>query len=192
MEQNKKEDKEKVKQELTQEAKELLEKSQISIWLDTYDDIFSDFDPRPFSVRALSDDLLVEAKKAVREKKEALELRFLIPQAERKPEQEAIIKKRLHEHFRKHRNILEKEIKGTIRKGIFLAFFGFVLMAAATFLAYTQKKMLSTFLRVLFEPAGWFSIWFGLEQIFYKAGEKKPDLEFYKKMSKVEITFSSL
>ena len=49
------------------EIKELLEKTQISLWLDDYADIFSDFDPRPFSQRALSDDFLNEAKKVVRE-----------------------------------------------------------------------------------------------------------------------------
>ena len=36
------------------EKQDLLSKGEISILLDTYDDIFSDFDPRPYSQRALS------------------------------------------------------------------------------------------------------------------------------------------
>ena len=52
----------------TLEQTALLKKSEISLSLDNYDDIFSDFDPRPFSQRALSDDFLIEAKKASRDK----------------------------------------------------------------------------------------------------------------------------
>ena len=36
----------------------------ISIVLDSYDDLFSDFDPRPYRIRALSDDFLLECKKS--------------------------------------------------------------------------------------------------------------------------------
>jgi hypothetical protein len=42
--------------------------NEIKLMLDTYDDIFSDFDPRPFSQRTLSEDFLEEARKASREK----------------------------------------------------------------------------------------------------------------------------
>ncbi len=48
--------------------KELLNKARLSIWLDIYDDIFSDFDSRPFHERALSDDFIHEAKKMAKEK----------------------------------------------------------------------------------------------------------------------------
>ena len=40
---------------------------EISIAIDTWDDIFSDFDPRPFEVRALSEDFIAELKKRYRE-----------------------------------------------------------------------------------------------------------------------------
>ena len=33
----------------------------VSLWLDTYEDIFSDFDPRPYGQRALSEDFVAEA-----------------------------------------------------------------------------------------------------------------------------------
>jgi hypothetical protein len=39
------------------------------------------------------------------------------------------------------------------------------------------------------EPAGWFFVWEGFERIFDYTKEKKPEIEFYKKMSKVEIGF---
>ena len=36
---------------------------EISIAIDTWDDMFSDFDPRPFNMRALSEDVMAELKK---------------------------------------------------------------------------------------------------------------------------------
>ena len=59
--------------------KKLLQLSEISLIIDTYDDIFSDFDPRPYSQRALSDDFLLEARKASKDKVSGtFELNFLV------------------------------------------------------------------------------------------------------------------
>ena len=52
----------------------------VSLWLDTYEDIFSDFDPHPYGQRALSEDFLAEARRAVRDRRDEVpELRFLVP-----------------------------------------------------------------------------------------------------------------
>ena len=60
-----------------QEAKQL---SQISMWMDSYDDIFSDFDPRPSSQRSISDDFLIESRRAAKDKVTGtFELKLLIP-----------------------------------------------------------------------------------------------------------------
>ena len=45
-----------------------LREGNISLILDSYNDMFSDFDPRSFSERALSDDFLSECKRAARDK----------------------------------------------------------------------------------------------------------------------------
>lgn len=52
----------------SKKTKRLIPSQNISIWLDTYDDIFSDFDYRQFSEKALSDDFLTELQKMYREK----------------------------------------------------------------------------------------------------------------------------
>ena len=59
--------------------------SEISLNLDSYDDIFSDFDPRPYSERAMSQDFLAEAHRASIDKGFGqIELNFLIPKNKRK------------------------------------------------------------------------------------------------------------
>lgn len=176
------------------ESKEkILKMSEISLWLDDYDDLFSDFDPRQYSQRALSDDFLAEAKKASRDKDpNKLELRFLIAEAKRDLKNEAVIKKRLHEHFSKHAHILGNEIKGTRNKSVAAAFLGVMLMLAATYInSLEAATFVSRFLFVLLEPAGWFVTWFALDRLFYVTERKKAEYEFYRKMSKCEIIFSS-
>jgi len=47
------------------------------------------------------------------------------------------------------------------------------------------------FLLILFEPAGWFFFWEGLDQVVFESKKTKPDLEFYEKMAKSDIYFLS-
>jgi len=176
-----------------EEKQKLLQMSEISLWLDDYDDIFSDFDPRPYSQRSLSDDFLLEAKKAAKDKSpDKIELRFLVPSAKRSSEREGVIKKRLHEHFKKHHDILHKEMKEIRRGGLVILLGAVFTMLAASYVEFLPLSgFLSKLLFVLLEPTGWFMAWIGLERIFYTPRQRKPDLEFYEKISKSEITFTS-
>jgi len=189
--------KEELKSELKKEFDEekikeaLLSKAEISLWLDTYEDIFSDFDPRPFTQRALSVDFLDEIKRASRDKVSGqIELRFMIPKDLRKESDENQIKKRLKEHFKKHADETNKEVKKTIGKGIFIAALGFAFMFIAVIIhSYMLKEMLKVILTTLLEPAGWFLMFYGLDRVFYGTQSRKPDSDFYNKMSKAEVSF---
>lgn len=181
------------KSKLEKEIETIIDKSEISLILDTYDDIFSDFDPRPYSIRGLSDDFINEAKKALRETKpDVFELKFLIPEMQRRPGQEPLIKKRLKDYFKKQLMMLEKEMKSVRKNGVKLAIIGFILMISAALL-YTlnsgSNQLWIQLLVIPIEPAGWFFVWEGFERIFNYTKEKKPDIEFYKKMNKAEISF---
>jgi len=183
-----------VKETTEDETTRLMKLSEISLWLDTYDDIFSDFDPRPYSERALSDDFLSEAKKASKEKTSGrIELRFIVPGEQRDNDLEVIIRKRLHEHFRKHAVRLEDEAKMLQRRGVFTAASGFLLMILASYVSWRKgDSFVYSMLMTVLEPSGWFITWFGLDQLFYTSNQKKPDLEFYMKMAKCDIEFISL
>ncbi|MBN2251110.1 MAG: hypothetical protein JW724_03435 [Candidatus Altiarchaeota archaeon] len=175
------------------EKEELLRMSRISLILDSYDDIFSDFDPRPYSQRLLSDDFLSEARKEVKEKKTGeIELDFLIPSDKRSEEDERVIKKRLHEYFRKHYKSLQEEMSRIRRNSLIAIVLGMCLMVAATYVStYGAGDFTYNLLLVLLEPGGWFITWYALDQLFYNARQKKADLEFHKKMSRCEINFTA-
>ena len=162
----------------------------VSLILDSYDDIFSDFDPRSYSERALSDDFLSECKKAARDKEDRLELRFLIPKQKRNYRDEIKIKKRLKDHFHRHFLETNKKINKIKMSGLIWFILGAIVMTLGTFL-YSQRDngFLFTFLFIMSEPAGWFFFWEGLAKIFITSKKELPDYEFYKKMSKSEIVF---
>ena len=178
--------------EKKESERKLLRLSEISLQLDTYDDIFSDFDARPYSNRALSDDFLIESKKASKDKPSGgIELKFLMPTRERNSQNEILIKKRLHEHFTKHYIILKEEVINLKKKGIIMALAGVFMIFIATYLFSINQSWPIKFLEVLLEPAGWFTAWTGLEDIYYTGRELKRNLDFYEKMSKAEINFLS-
>jgi hypothetical protein len=174
------------------EKQRLLQLSEISIILDTYDDIFSDFDPRPYDVRSLSDDFLLEVKKATRQKGSKIELKVLMPAALRKHEQETIIKKRVKAHYRNaaeqiNRDILKMREKG----GLFILVGVVILTFVVLMLSVVSAGLLQTFFLFLFEPAGWFTLWNGFDYMFLQPSSRYDERDFYHKMSNSEISFIS-
>lgn len=177
------------------EIAQLQPRKEVSFWLDGYDDIFSDFDPRPYNLKGFSVDFLDETQRALREMPpEPFVFRLLIPSDKRRPLEEAIIRKRLRDHAKKHHALLKKEQKKIKQKGISVSALGMVLIGLATFVAYQSDggaKLLFSILQVLLEPAGWFSIFFGLETLFRDRPEQKPDYDFYYKLTKADLKFES-
>lgn len=173
------------------ETQRLLQISEISLMLDTYDDIFSDFDPRPYAERALSIDFLEEAERASKDKASGmLEINFLIPKDKRNEGKEMTIKKRLKEHFKKHLQIFKKEKNKTIRNGIMFIGFGILFMILAVIILQQEAASITVnFLIVLLEPAGWFLFWEGLNMVIFESKKINPKLEFYEKMHKCDVNF---
>ena len=168
--------------------------SQISLWLDSYNNIFSDFDPRSYNQRALSDDFLSEIKRASSDKASgSIELSFLIKKNKRNSADESTIKRRLKAHFKRHEELLKKEKNKIIVQGLLFSMAGVLLMFAATIIIFRfgYTSLMLSFLIVMMEPAGWFSFWEGLNTMYFESKRVNPELEFYNKMNNAEIVFTS-
>jgi len=165
-----------------------MKEGNISLILEDYQDIFSDFDPRPYAEKALSDDFLQECKRAVRDKAEGFELRLLIPSKKRNFLNETKIKKRLTDHFEKHFKEKQKEISSIKQQGVIWFIVGTALLMIETFL-YGYDSFFLRLIKTMMIPAGWFSFWEGLEKIFINSREKAPELDFYRKMASCKIYF---
>jgi hypothetical protein len=164
---------------------------QVSIWLDTYDDIFSDFDPRPFSERALSDDFISELKKVSREDSLSVsEMKLLVPEKNRKHGDETIIIKRLHSYFRGVHSFMQKKVRRIRLRGISMVLAGIVMLfLAALIVNQSSTQFGMKLLLILCEPAGWFFMWTGFDTLFFSSRQTTSQLEFYNKLLKSKITF---
>lgn len=172
--------------------KEELQHANVSLILEGYHDIFSSFDPRPYSEKALSDDFLIECKRAARDKDEdGFELILSLPKAKRIFADEVKIRKRLKDHFRKHYIEKEKENSKLKKKGVFWVFLGVIInILVVSGLINFESNLLHTILSI-FEVPSWFLMWEGLGKIFIDPYKNEFEYQFYKKMSNVTITFRS-
>lgn len=173
-------------------AQNSIREGNISLVLDSYNEIFSDFDPRHYSQRALSDDFLVECKKAARDKDFELELRLLIPKLKRNIHQEFEIKKRLRSHFQRHYHEKLSERKKIKNQGIAWFLVGTLIMMLSAYLyGFEDLNFFLNIVRIMSEPAAWFLFWEGLNTVFMGSKDLRPDYDFYKKMSNAKIYFLS-
>ncbi len=148
----------KVKEEVQQKVVLYPETGRISMWLDDYDDLFSDFDPRPYEEKVLSDDFLNEYHHMLKEKKEGgFELNLLVPHAVRNEKDEETIKKRLRSYFKNNEREYKFKITKKVKNGAILAVIGFSLMLLSAFLLYFHySSLVSKMVVVIIDPAGWF------------------------------------
>jgi len=162
------------------------ETSEISLRLENYDDIFSDFDIRPYSNRALSVDFLDEIKRATRDKSgNEIELVLNVSEKKRSEFHEATIKERLSAHFERHYRLLLKEKNNVMKLGGSMVIMGILCMIAATFIIFEDpsQNLFLSFLVVFLEPAAWFLLWEGMDQVIFNSKKINPELEFYRKMA---------
>lgn len=178
------------KEELSQA--EQIQHGNISLVLNSYNDIFSSFDPRPFAEKALSVDFIEECIRAARDKPEGgIELILSLPKNRRSINDEFKIRKRLREHFKKHTEEKSKEILKIKREGFSWIIAGVLLTVVVAFAhVFTTNITTQSLFRIL-EIPGWFGFWEGLGKIFIDSKKLEPDKSFYKKMSDAQIIFRS-
>ncbi len=160
----------------------------ILLVLHSYEDIFSDFDPRPHTQKAISGDFLLACKKASIDK-EKVDLKLFVPKQKRKSKEETKIKRRLREHFKRHCKGKKKEIMKLKLSGVFWILIGSAMMILSVFLIGMKASFLFHLLMTLAQPSGWFFLWEGLRKVLITPNEKRPDYIFYKKMANSEIYF---
>lgn len=170
-----------------------LEQPEVKLWLDSYDDLFSDFDPRPYSKRTLSDDFISQAKKVTREQSgQHFILQLLLPASLRERKQEEIIAQRLPLFFKRIYSQLKDERRRTKKKGFKLVAAGIVFMVLGGYISFSNPEGFHIhLLLIVFEPAGWFLFWSGLDLLLEFSEKTKPDLRFYSEMAQTKIIFGS-
>ncbi|MCX8195259.1 MAG: hypothetical protein N3G22_04105 [Candidatus Micrarchaeota archaeon] len=165
---------------------------EITIQLDSYDDIFSDFDPRPYSSRELSEDFLKEIRRRyLEDKRGRFEVRFTIPSAERDLREETLIRKRLREHFALMVAQENEVIASIRRRGYIYISAGAAVLLANVFALFLleESSLLYQILSIFMVPAGWYGMFTGIGKVLdepYEAIERK---KVYEKFEKANYIF---
>ncbi len=177
-----------------EDARKFLEDPEICIWIDRYDDVFSEFDSRPFSDRALSDDFLREVRKMANEKSsDNIVLKFNVLSGERSEESERIIINNLNNYFNHIADALKAEQRLALKQGYMLLGTGFTLIITLFYITTLHISAAYTHgLNLMLEPVGWFMTWTGLDHVFQIAKKSSSALDYNSKMAEAQIKFNSL
>ena len=167
--------------------------SDISLWLDYYTDIYSDFDSRHYLKRRISDDFLYELKMASKHNEGIMgNLLLLLPKEKRKEESEKLITESLANYFQKQFIALHESGRKKLLRGIILFITGITVMITNSLIIYSGKGSFPLVaLRVLLEPAGWFLVWAAFDFLFYDWQELKKEKNFYRELAEANVHFLS-
>lgn len=169
--------------------------SELSLWLDSYDDIYSDFDSRNYLKRRISEDFLHELHNALKHKNERMnDMLLLLPKEGRNEANEQIIIDSLQDFFREQYDYVAAQCRKKLYNGLWLIVSGVLIMSGNSFIGYkmADKTFLLIALKVLLEPAGWFLIWAAFDFLFYGYKELLKERDFYGELSEMRIHFRSL
>ena len=167
---------------------------EITLQLDTYDDIFSDFDPRPYAKRELSEDFLKEIQRRyLEDKRGGFEVLFTLPSQVRDTAGEALIKKRLRAHFSFMMKNESDSIKKTVKRGYLYITIGATVLLAEV-LAFSilhEASALYQVLSVFLVPAGWYGMFTGIGKVVDEPQESVEKKRLYEKFEKANYVFMS-
>ncbi len=166
---------------------------EMNLWLDSYDDIFSDFDSRHYLKRRISEDFLHELHIEMKHMDHyADDMLLLLPAQQRNEDAEKIIKTSLVNFFKTQFNIHSNICRKKLNKGISFLISGILLMLFNSWLSYYRSEsFFAVGLKVLLEPAGWFLLWIALDFLYYDHAELKKEKNFYRQLSEMHVHFKS-
>ncbi len=165
---------------------------EIAIVIDTWDDVFSDFDPRPLNMRTVSGDFIEELKKRYRETRTGnFVIAIYAPIALKDEKSEYMVRQRLKKHFyhmflQKKKRITRLRIRGVIFVLVGICSLSFLTMA--TYLKFLNVLTLDI-LAIILMPLGWFGFWEGLSKLIDNSPVFVQEEMLFGKMSKAIYRF---
>ncbi len=165
----------------------------LSLWLDDYDDIYSNFDSRNYLKRRVSDDFINELRISLKNRSEKInDLILLLPEAKRNNIAELRITQNLKNYFNRHLHLYTEKYNKNLKRGIFLFIIAILLMIGnAVVSLQLNNNLLSSIIRIVLEPAGWFLIWISFDILYYDLHEVKKEKLLFRELSEIIIYFES-
>lgn len=166
---------------------------ELSLWLDSYNDIYSDFDSNSYLKRRISEDFLHELRNEVKLKENHVKDMFLIlPENQRDQSSEMIIIASLKAFFSRKFDFHHHKCVIKLRQGLILFITGILIMLLYSWISFhLQNSFFVICLKVLLEPAGWFLVWAAFDFLFYDYSLLRKDEIFFENLYKMNIHFRS-
>lgn len=162
----------------------------VDLWLDGYEDIFSDFDPNEYNSRTLSRDFIDELlSRARKDSAEGMKVRLSVPREMRDPEAEETISARLKEHFRSLASRSKAKAAKSKKVGSLLLGFG-ATVYFGTLLFESRFPALKS-VRETMEFFCWFSMWEGMRQLFIEKDPNVKKAALCARLAEAEFVFLS-
>lgn len=165
---------------------------EIGVVIDTWDDVFSDFDPRPLSERTVSGDFIDELKKRYKETQAG---DFIItinaPVSLKNEESERMVTNRLRRHFR-YKFLQKKKVITVIRiRGLIFVIVGICSLSFLTLATYFKflNELALQIVSIILMPLGWFGIWEGLSKLVDTSPVVINDSKVFEKLLKATYHF---
>lgn len=178
-----------MKDKQTQRIEDLKE---IAVVIDSWDDIFSDFDPRPLSERTVSGDFIDELRKRYRETPRGEPIIVICaPKALQNQESEKMVMQRLKKHFR-YRYLQHKKTHIYMRiRSIVLVSAGILSLSFLTLATYYKflSELTIEMIGIVLMPLGWFGIWEGFSKLIDASPPYIHKQKLYEKLSKASYQF---
>ena len=167
--------------------------AELSLWLDYYDDIYSDFDSRHYLKRRISEDFLFELRNALKYRKERIhDFLLLLPQDRRNEQNEKMIVSSLKDFFNEQFHFSAEKSRRRLKRGIIWGIIGILVIIVDSLIGYQKNNSFPVAsLRVILEPAGWFLLWSSLDFLLYDLHELKDEREFFRELAEMSVHFKS-
>jgi len=167
---------------------------ELSLWLDTYDDIYSDFDSRNYLKRRISEDFIDELRMSLKYRKDQPDaLILMLPGSQRHADIEKEITISIREQIKERLNMLLEKVRNILVRGLLLLCAGLFLMGISAFVTLKNPGgYLPLLLRISLEPASWFMLWTGLDLLIYDYRKTRKEKLFYDILTSMKVHFKDI
>lgn len=179
-------------QDLNKIEQRVKDLKEVAVVIDSWDDIFSDFDPSPLSQRTVSGDFIDELKKRYRDvHKSDFTITIYAPASLHSVESEKMVVQRLKKHFRliylqKNKELVRMRVRGLVFVCVGISSLSFLTLA--TYFKFLSELAIEIS-GIILMPLGWFGFWEGLSKLIDMSPAFIREGKFFEKLSKVTYKF---
>ena len=165
---------------------------KIEISLDTYIDVFNEWDPAPFKNRDLDPHFeeFIKDCSADIPMKYKIELSLCLPKEQYDPQKETIIKEGIVTSFQSNIEIINKNIRGMNKNSLVYSLTALVFLISAILLEpYSINSVFFSLLLQGLFIGGWVFLWEAFNIYFFIKGNIKNQRRVYKRLALSDIEF---